>query len=47
MTFIACAVLIAFIIVMVRIATSPLFRTLSIVIDDWADGVHGDAQEPG
>jgi hypothetical protein len=28
------------------IATSPLFRTLSLVIDAWADSVHGEDAEP-
>ena len=40
--FIACAALIALIALTAAIAASPLVRTLSVVMDAWADGVHGD-----
>ena len=40
---IASALLILPVVVAIRIARSPLFRTLAIVIDNWADTVPVDA----
>ena len=45
MTIIAIALLIAFIGLVAAIAANPLFRTLSIVIDNWADEVQGETEQ--
>ncbi len=42
---IACALLVTLVAVAARLATTPLYRTLSIVIDNWADSAPGDAKQ--
>ena len=38
----SCLLILVLLILAVRwVAAAPLFRTLSIAIDSWADGVHG------
>ena len=41
---IACALLIALSVIGALVTASPLFRTMSIAIDQWADEVQGDAK---
>ena len=46
-TILTCLLLVALVALVVRwLAAVPLARTLSIVIDSWADGVHGSESDP-
>ena len=42
---VACIMLATLVALAAAIASNPLFRTLSAVMDNWADGVHGNTDQ--